>query len=788
MFLTIFKNRKTNIGEVRDFSLQDLAKLFSHPITTKETLQEFLAMSKDEQSELKDRGGYIAGVVNGARGKGCVTERTAITLDLDEGEIFTADCVQRKCKYHYFLHSTRKHTKEHPRYRLIIPLSQPVEAKDYELLARTVAKDLDIIDNADNTTYQPERMMYWPTISSDGKDNFVFIEGQGELLNPETVLIRYVNRCDMALWPMGNNEKHRLHKTITEHTQNQDPLSKPGWIGAFNRAYPIKEAIATFLVDVYEPTRNYSDRYNYLEADSTGGLVIYDNTAYSHHATDPVCGQLCNAFDLVRLHLFGEDDFGIDMGTPIMQHPSMIKMLDLCSKDNKVKAEMNEDFANAIETGLNIPSACNRPADADTWQKDLIYSKKGELENNIANFTAIINNDPRLQGICFNDMSGNLAVTKKVPWRDTGGEWKNNDNASLNVFIGTAYNIYSPTKIKDALIAVAESRHFHPLKFYFSQLPQWDKIPRVDTMLVKYLGAEDTPLNRAVTRKTLLAAVARIYKPGIKFDTVLVLVGPQGIGKSTVFAKLAGQYFSDSLSLTDMKDKTAAEKLAGKWIVELSELAGGRKADAEMVKSFLTRCDDSYRPAYGSVTESHPRQCIIVGTTNLTDGFLYDTTGNRRFWPVNVKGGTEHHPWELTKGEIDQIWAEAKYYYDKGEDLTLDNELTEQIAGKQEELLITDERVGIVQQYLDGNNKNTISKIEIWCEALDMPKEQYNNKAQRDMGRIMNSLPDWEYGGSTRIEGYGKQKIYKRRSGTFQEETVPQIVPLEIPDYSELFA
>ena len=215
---------------------------------------------------------------------------------------------------------------------------------------------------------------------------------------------------------------------------------------------------------------------------------------------------------------------------------------------------------------------------------------------------------------------------------------------------------------------VSSERLYHPVKEYLNGL-SWDGTKRLENLLVDYLGAEDTPYVRAVTRKTLVAAVARIYEPGTKFDSILVLNGPQGIGKSTLFARLGRAWYSDSLSISDMKDKTASEKLQGYWILELGELAGIRKMDVETVKSFITRTDDKYRKAYGVNVESHPRQCIIVGSTNSDGGFLRDVTGNRRFWPVRVLGKGRHKPWDLDA--VDQIWAEAAEYYHQGEELFL---------------------------------------------------------------------------------------------------------------------
>ena len=176
-----------------------------------------------------------------------------------------------------------------------------------------------------------------------------------------------------------------------------------------------------------------------------------------------------------------------------------------------------------------------------------------------------------------------------------------------------------------------------------------------------------------------MAAVARIYRPGTKFDHILTLDGIQGIGKSTVWKVMAGiEYFSDALSLTDMEDKAGAEKLQGFWIVEIGELAGMKRAEIERVKSFITTTDDKYRPSYGRVVESHPRQCIMVATVNGENGYLRDITGNRRFWVVKCRQTEQKVRWEITPELRDQIWAEAKYYYEQGEDLNLPDDVLQE--------------------------------------------------------------------------------------------------------------
>lgn len=368
------------------------------------------------------------------------------------------------------------------------------------------------------------------------------------------------------------------------------------------------------------------------------------------------------------------------------------------------------------------------------------------------------------------------------------------DLVNAKIYFERAYGIWSPTKFKDALLGVISAeRLYNPIKDYLNSLT-WDGVPRLDTMLIDYIGAEDIAYVKAATRKTLCAAVARIFRPGIKFDSVLVLNGPQGIGKSTLFAILGKQWYSDSLFITDMKDKSAAEKLQGYWIVELGELAGIKKVDVETVKSFITRVDDKYRQAYGVTVESYPRTCIIVGSSNSDTGFLRDITGNRRFCPATVTGCVKDHPWELK--EVDQIWAEAVTRWNDGEELFLKSEIAEQAVVAQRSAMEGDDRDGLVADYLDallpenwtemdsyerrnflygsefgdGKLKGTVRHdrvclMEIWCECFGKPKESIKKVDSYELDGILYRIGGWKcYDGSKsgkmRISGYGVQKAY----------------------------
>ena len=311
----------------------------------------------------------------------------------------------------------------------------------------------------------------------------------------------------------------------------------------------------------------------------------------------------------------------------------------------------------------------------------------------------------------------------------------------------------------------------------------------METLFIDSLGAEDNIYTREAAKRWLLAAVSRIYRPGCKFDYVPVLSGPPGIGKSTLAMKLGAEWFSDSLSLEDMKDKTAAEKIQGVWIMEIGELKGMRKTDVESVKSFVSRQVDNYRPSYGRAVESHPRTCVCIGTSNADD-YLRDVTGNRRFWPIPVSGISEKRPWDLTDEDVAQIWSEVMFYYEgMGErSLLLPKEARALAEQQQLNALEYDERTGIVEAYLERKlpenwpamdlsarrfwlednkvdegevTREDVTIMEIWAECFrKMPTEKKRQDSD-DIVRILMQL-GWRRSGTKRSAIYGTQKAYKK--------------------------
>lgn len=756
-------NKKTTFDE--------LCERFKDTRRTTETISEYKKFSKDRRDAAKDIGGYVLGHLKGGRRKkDTVESRSGITLDADHADSGFIDRVEMIFPHKCAIYSTHSHTPEAPRLRVVIPLSREVTPDEYAALSRLVADEIGM-DYFDDSTYEPERLMYWPSTPSDGE--YIFKTIGGDELDPDAYLSKLSDWRDCSLWPTSIRQSEVIQRTVS---RQQDPLEKEGVIGAFCRAYPVEEAIAAFLPDIYEPS-TMSGRYDYIPADSSAGVVLYDGRwAYSHHATDPACGKLLNSFDLVRTHKFPD----------LNEKAGFKAMSEFAVKDEAVGALLLAEHRQKAAADF---------ADED-WEKALTRNKQGEIENTLGNLLLILTYDEALAGIRFNRLASQI-YGEGLPWERIHPAWRDADAAQLVAYVDSHYGEFTARNYELALTKVADDRAYHPIRDYLDKLPPWDEIPRADTLFIDYLGAEDTPYTRAVTRKTLVAAVARVKHPGVKFDSIPVLNGNQGIGKSTLIARLGREWYSDSLSISDMKDKTAPEKLQGNWLLELSEMAGIKKMDVEIVKSFASRIDDKYRPSYGRVVESHPRQCIIIGTTNNDGGFLRDVTGNRRFWPIRVTGEGAKRPWDITGEEVGQVWAEALALFAAGEELFLKGDVAVIAEAEQRNALENDDREGLVAAYLEtllpegwdamdiykrqdyfrsaddptqpkGTvRREQVSNIEIWCECFGRSRDAIKKADSYEIESIIKGIGGWQRfegskTGKRNIPIYGIQRVYVR--------------------------
>ena len=799
--ISVGTGRKAVTWNRQELYWSEFVMRLSLPVRTPESFQQYKSLPKPEQDELKDVGGFVGGILTGPRRKnGNAGERHLVTLDADTiapGGTNNMLNILSALGCAYAVYSTRKHEGAAPRLRIIMPLNTPCSADEYEPIARRVASYIGM-QVFDPTTFEPVRLMYWPSCSMDSE--FVFRYEDKPFLSKEKILATYTDWRNVSEWP----EVPGAAKIRDRSAKKQgDPEAKKGIVGAFCRCFTIEDAMEQFLPGIYEPCAD-PGRYTYAEGSTVGGAVLYEGGKflYSHHATDPCSGKLVNAFDMVRLHMFGEEDNGAKPDTPVGNLPSYRRMCEFAAEvpavSEKLAMEKYEEAVNCF--------GGNAPADAGQEDNSWVLKLKrnlqtGKIQNTVQNVRVILENDPKLCGkIYFDAMSERAMAGASLPWEPeirpyTARQWRDDDDAGLRCYMELIYGITGKEKILDGLAVYLRNHQVHGLKERLLQT-QWDGVPRVDTLLQDYFGAVDSLYTREAMRKTLVGAVTRILNPGVKFDTMLILSGRQGLGKSTFFRFLGMEWYSDSLGTFEGKD--AAELLQGYWIIEAGELTGMTKSEMNAVKQFLSKCDDIYRASYGRRTEKHPRQCIIVGTTNNQE-FLTDVTGNRRFWPVDLTGeGRKKSIWGDLPGEVEQIWAEAVARYRLGESLVLSEAAERMAEGAQEDHRELPYSEGMIKEFLDKKvpkdwygrtmyerrswldseftqnqcgaddlmYRDRICAIEVWNECFRMAGYNRMKKSDaKEINGILEHLSGWERQKSAvRFGGeYGHQRGFLRR-------------------------
>lgn len=795
LVISVGNSRKSTNWVRTEIMWSEFVNRLRTPQRTPETIEEYLNMTKAQQGQLKDIGGFVGGALNGTQRKAKnVTGRDLVTLDLDNIASGETDNVLRTIDSlgaGYAVYSTRSHADFRPRLRVIMPLDRTVTADEYEPIARKLASYIGL-QMCDPTTFEASRLMYWPACSRDS--NYVFAAGDKPFVSADGILNQYTDWHDVTVWPQVPGEVAKAKVLLAKQA---DPTSKEGIVGAFCREFNIYQAIETYIPHAYETTE-HDDRLTYTGGSTVAGAVIYDGGTflYSHHATDPCSGQLVNAFDLVRLHLYGDQDEGAKPGTPPNKLPSYQEMKKLAMGNAAVTRDLNEHFATKASdffTSLD-KNAAPQPDKPDIeWMASakLDYDQNtGRPKKTRDNIMRILQHDPLLAGkIAVDDFAVRGLALGSLPWNPEDGRrlWTDTDDAGVAWYLENKFDITGKDKIDGALLLVSESNKINEVKDYLTAL-EWDKTPRLDTVLTDYLGSDDTPYTRAVARKSLTAAVARVMQPGCKYDYVPVFVGPQGIGKSTFLATLGKGWFSDSLQ--SFEGKEAAEMIQGVWINELGEMTGYTRSETNTIKQFLSKREDIYRQAYGRRTGRYPRKCVFFGTCNQFE-FLKDLTGNRRFWPVDVgKHKPKKNIWNDLPAEVDQIWAEAVMRWRIGEPLYFEKPEMEELArAEQEKHREANIKEGVIRSFLEqpvpknynsmdlgarrmfwnGNAHNVATvprkktcALEIWCEAFGGDMKMMKRADAMEINQILETLPNWQRINSSRKFGYcGQQKGFE---------------------------
>ena len=800
-------NRLSKQWVTTEITWSEFVERLGKPKVTAETLDEFLSYSKSKQDDIKDVGGFVGGKLKGnLRRSEAVESRSLITLDLDNLAYEDDTKIIKTLNglgCAYVVYSTRKHQTTKPRIRVIFPLAEDVSAEEYEPIARKVAEFIGLC-YCDPTTFQAVRLMYWPSHSIDS--DYVFTYADKPMLDGAAILNMYVDWKDVTSWPEVPDAQ-KLHQNMLKKQEN--PLEKEGMVGAFCRRFNIYQAIDEFLPGVYEPC-DVADRLTFIGGSTTAGAIVYQDGLflYSHHATDPCSQKLVNAFDLVRLHKFGHLDIQAEVNTPVAKLPSWIAMKEWVLSKTDVKKDLLKERQQKAIAEFSIVNDKDEKVlkgeiveDDDNWEEGIQYSADGmKALSTLSNIILILRNDRELKFKIFKDIfAARILVRDGVPW-DRKFEtpdriWTDTDDAGLRWYLESNYGITSTNKIIDGVNLIAEENAENKVATRL-QSTQWDGEKRLETLFIDYLGCEDNVYTREVSEKSLVAAVRRAIYGGIKWDNMPILIGPQGVGKSTFLKILGMEWYNDSL--VNVEGKDACELIQGSWILEMGELSSFRKSEMNLVKNFLSRTDDIFRASYGRRAQKYPRRCAFFGTANDTN-FLRDETGNRRFWPIDCFiFKPKKSIFDDLKDELEQIWAEAcELAKDKSYSLVLSKEALE-LAIKEQELHLEDNVYkGIILDYLDKKipkNWNTmdlfarrtylneyetmslqydekdlalrdkVCAAEIWEEALKMDIRYLKKSDSIEINKILSALFRWEkIKQSSRFGKYGVQKGFRRK-------------------------
>ena len=766
------------------------------PVRSTETLEEYLALPKNRQAELKDVGGFVGGTFENDRRKSAyVRGRDLLTLDLDNIPAGQAKDILKRVSglgCAAVVYSTRKHAGYAPRLRVILPLDRTATADEYEPAARKAASLIGM-EFCDPTTFDACRLMYWPSCCKNAE--YISEVYDRPFCSLDGLLGMYQDWKDVSEWPQvpGSDaiQKRRL-------ARQEDPTTKKNLVGAFCRTYSITGAMDQFIPGMYEPT-DVPGRYTYTGGTTTGGAIVYDGDLflYSHHATDPCSGQLVNAFDLVRLHKFSDLDREAKEDTPTNRLPSFAAMSKLAKEDHAVSGLMIKERYEEAKEVFNTKQPAGDAIKAEEidleWIRNLTRDGNGRIEKTISNVTMVLEHDPLLKGKIVTDEFASCGmVLGAMPWdqRPEKRRWTDVDYAGFYRYMETFYGISGREKLDAGLLIVSSQNRINDVKEYLTGL-KWDGVKRLDTLLTDYLGADDNLYTRSVIRKSLCAAVARAVAGGVKYDYMPIFTGPQGIGKSTFLATLGRDWFSDSL--TSFEGKDAAEMIQGTWLNEIGELTAMTKQETSAVKQFLSKTHDIYRAAYGRQTNRYPRRCVFFGTSNDSE-FLKDATGNRRFWPVDVGlHKAKKSIWVDLPEEVDQIWAEAYCYWVLGEPLYLSKEAEALAEEQQESHRESHAKEGIIREFLEKKipsewdsydllmrrqfwagtlklpadevlvDREKVCAVEIWQECFNGDPKFMKRQDSTEINNILGNIKGWKRNKSVRRYGfYGTQKGFER--------------------------
>lgn len=618
-----------------------LLSRLSHSQASGETHAEYMKLPRDQQDRLKDIGGFVGGYLrDGHRRNGSVKSRQVLTLDVDfappdlwdqlmDLTLDGLDCAMA-------IYSTHKHSEAKPRLRLIVPLAEEVTPDEYEALGRKVAEKVGI-DYFDDSTYQAARLMYWPSHSVDVQPVFKYYDAP--FLQPQAVLSQYHDWSDVSEWPMSSRELE-IRKKLAE--KQGDPTEKRGIVGAFCRTYTVTQAIEKFLPGVYTPTAK-TDRWTYAAGSTSGGLVIYDGDlfAYSNHGTDPAGGQLCNAFDLVRIHKFGHLDEGSEDKTGNAR-PSYKAMEEEALNDRETVVTIALEHTKGAQSDFEKPEDANEREETDWKLQFHRKSAKGVpvdiIDSAIADYVK---------------SSSRILMIEREPYVYRDGVYRlDDDEVQVKAAIGRCIfkdlvtasrldRVYKLLQIEPELQHDVDDLNRHPKswincrngmldlktgelhphdpKYYSLNQVPYEYVPGYeipqDSITVDFLKAmipdEDD-------REMFLEFAGCCMSAYMGFQKYLILSGTGGVGKSVLLemvTRAVGRENSSAIAIQKLSERFQSRFLQGKLVNVFADLSSEAMEDTSILKMILGEDDIPAEIKGGKVYHFRP-YCKLLFSAN----------------------------------------------------------------------------------------------------------------------------------------------------------------------------
>lgn len=413
-------------------------------------------------------------------------------------------------------------------------------------------------------------------------------------------------------------------------------------------------------------------------------------------------------------------------------------------------------------------------------RESLEMSDRGNPKQTIGNAVRVLTEDPVFAGaIRLNELSDRIDIVRKMNWKRDDVALCDTDKYYIIMHMEKYYGISYENVIDKAIEIVANENRYHPVIEILEGL-KWDGIPRVENALTHFLGAEKTEFTTESLKVFMLGAVARLYEPGIKFETSICLVGDQGAGKSTFFRLLAikDEYFSDDLKKLD--DENVFRKLQGHWIIEMPEMLATLNArTVEDIKSFLSRQKETYKTPYHKHPKDRRRRCVFAGTSNKLEVLPMDRSGNRRIIPIETHADrAEVHILDNEKESrayIMQMWAEIMEIYRSGNySLTIPRHLAEKLAEYQARFTPEDSDGELIEQFLKDTEERFVCVSMLAYEALHYSEyDRVKNNERHRIAETMRTMKGWEPAGMQRFARYGSQRAWKRVGASRENDFTP---------------